>query len=420
MRQLMFPGDPQFWFETLRVFGHAAYGGSDFGEVLATADRITEGDYDGWHDAWLATAERVAAEAARADVGGHPVSARDGYLRASTYYRTAEFFLHEHPDDPRISYAYRRSVECFRAAVPAAEPVEIPYQDTVLHGYFYRSAEPGPRPTVVMHSGFDGSVEEMHFFGALAGLERGYHVLSFDGPGQPSAVHRHKLVFRPDWEHVVRPVLDHLLATEPTVAPDRIALLGVSLGGMLAPRAAAFEPRVAALVALDGVYDAASVVVNAFGLPRAELVRRANAERDEQLDAMLAGAVAANPTLRWAIGHGRYVMGAATPREFVARYLDYHLLDGVAERISCPTLVCSAEDDLFFAGAPATPGAPGAAVADTDAVPGEPERLLAHLTCKKTLLPFTEREGADAHCQAGAQRLAMSRVYDWLDDTLRP
>jgi hypothetical protein len=57
----------RFWFETLRVLGHTAYGGSDIGEVIATVERITSGDYDSWHDAWLATAERVAGEATRSE-----------------------------------------------------------------------------------------------------------------------------------------------------------------------------------------------------------------------------------------------------------------------------------------------------------------------------------------------------------------
>ncbi|WP_028938557.1 alpha/beta hydrolase family protein [Pseudonocardia spinosispora] len=402
MQQLLFPDDAQFWFETLRVFGHSSYGGSDFGEVVATASRITSGDYDSWHDAWLATAERVAAEAAGAATEGHPVSAKDGYLRASTYYRTAEFFLHDNPDDPRIAYAYRRAVDCFRAAVPEAEPVEIPYEGTVLHGYFYRAevAEGERRPVVVMHSGFDGAAEEMHFGGALAAVQRGYHVLSFDGPGQPSAIHLNKLTFRPDWEYVVGPVIDHLLATEPTVDPERIALLGVSLGGMLAPRAAAFEPRIAAVIALDGVYDAARPVVSAFG-DRDELYRRAHAERDDELDELLEQASLANPTLRWAMGHGQFVMGASSKRAFVAAFLDYNLLDEVAEKIQCPTLVCAADDDLFFAG---------------DSVASEPDLLFSHLTCsRKTLLRFTAEEGADAHCQVGAQRLACARIYDWLD-----
>ncbi|WP_028926071.1 alpha/beta hydrolase family protein [Pseudonocardia acaciae] len=407
MRAVLFEDDKQFWFETLRVFGNASYGGADFGEVLATAERITPGDYDGWHDAWLATAERVGGEASRAQAAGHPVSARDGHLRASTYFRTAEFFLHDNPSDPRIAYAYDRSVEHFRAAArlfrPAIEPVTIPYGSiagAALHGYFYRAGDGSePRPTVMMHSGFDGSAEEVHFVGAWAAVERGYHVLSFDGPGQPSAIHRYGLPFRPDWEHAVAPVLDHL-ATRPEVDMTRVALLGQSLGGMLAPRAAAFEPRIAAVIAVDGVYDAAAAVTAMFPLDADELARRARAPRDDELDDMLRTAIETNPTARWAFGHGQYVMGADSPRRFLASYLDYHLRDGVAERIACPTLVCSAADDLFFE--------------------GQPQRLFEHLTCPKTLLEFTAEEGADAHCHVGAQRLALARIYDWLDDVLHP
>jgi dienelactone hydrolase len=396
MKQLMFTEDPQFWFETLRLFGHATYGGSDFGEVLAAASQVTPGDYDSWHDAYRALADRLYAEAADAS----PVTARDLLLRASTYYFSADFFLHGDPADPRIAAAYDRSVECFRRAA-VAEPVEIPYEGTVLQGYFYRAPGAEPKPVVVMHSGFDGSAEELHFFGASAGAERGYHVLTFDGPGQPSAMHRDKLVFRPDWEHVVTPVVDFVLGLD-GVDPARIALLGLSLGGVLAPRAAAFEPRLAAVVAVDGVYDAGSAVTSMLPWDHDEIVRRANAEHDEEFDALLAAGRQASSTLRWACDHGRYVLGAATDREFVAKYLEYTLEGGVAEKIACPTLICEAADDLFFAGETET----------------EPRRLYEHVTAPKTLLSFTAEEGADAHCHVGAQRLAVGRVYDWLDRTL--
>jgi alpha-beta hydrolase superfamily lysophospholipase len=69
----------------------------------------------------------------------------------------------------------------------------------VLHGYLYRSHEPGPRPTIVMHNGFDGTAEELHASGAAAGAERGYTVIAFDGPGQGAARHRDGLLFRADW-----------------------------------------------------------------------------------------------------------------------------------------------------------------------------------------------------------------------------
>ena len=113
MKPVLFADDPSFWYEALRTLGHAAYGGADIGEVLTTCAAITEGDYDSWHDEWLATADRVSGEAEKMLAAGHRISARDGLMRANNYYRAAEFFLHGNPADPRIDHAYQRSRECF-------------------------------------------------------------------------------------------------------------------------------------------------------------------------------------------------------------------------------------------------------------------------------------------------------------------
>jgi Phage integrase, N-terminal SAM-like domain len=104
-----------------------------------------------------------------------------------------------------------------------------------------------------------------------------------------------------------------------------------------------------------------------------------------------------SPVAQWGITHGMYAMGVPTPRAYLAAALAYNLGDGVAERISCPTLVCKAEGDLFFK--------------------GQPEELFAHLTCPKTLLRFSASEGAGDHCQVGAHRLSLGCIYDWLDQT---
>jgi alpha-beta hydrolase superfamily lysophospholipase len=404
MEPVLFADDTSFWFETLRVLGATAYGGADIGEVVVTAQAITAGDYDSWYDQWLATADWVAAEAEKASAAGHRVSARDGLMRASNYYRSADFYLHGNPEDPRIRHAFTRARECFVAAAalfdPPIEPIEIPYEGTVLHGYFYaahRGSSDGPRPTIIMHSGFDGSCEELHFMGAAAGQERGYNVLTFDGPGQPTALHFDGLVFRTDWEHVVTPVLDWVLQ-RPGVDPDRVALLGASMGGLLAPRAAAYEHRLAACIAFDGVYDMGLTVTAAVPFPRAEAEAMLRAESAPEVDAMIDQLMASDPNIRWAATHGQYAMGVDSPRAFFASYLDYTLAGGIAEQITCPTLVCEAATDIFF--------------------DGQPQLLFDHLTCPKTLIAFTEAEGAGAHCQVGAQRLAFARIYDWLDDTL--
>jgi hypothetical protein len=34
------------------------------------------------------------------------------------------------------------------------------------------------------------------------------------------------------------------------------------------------------------------------------------------------------------------------------------------------------------------------------------------------MIHFTSAEGAGAHCEVGASRLAFARMFDWLDETL--
>src|SRR5262249_57179677 len=96
---------------------------------------------------------------------------------------------------------------------PAVEAVEIPFEETSLPGYFHRADESGrPRPTLIATNGYDATVHEAHFAHAVAAVRRGYHCLTFDGPGQGRALIKQGLVMRPDWENVVRPVADDVLA----------------------------------------------------------------------------------------------------------------------------------------------------------------------------------------------------------------
>jgi len=194
----------------------------------------------------------------------------------------------------------------------------------------------------------------------------------------------------------VSPVIDWA-AARPEVDPGRIALFGLSMGGGLAPRAAAFEPRIAALVCIDGIYDIGQAYTERLGLG-ADTERRLTAESDPELDAALAQAMHTNAQVRWACRQGMWSFGVRTPRAYLAASLDYNLRDGIAEKITCPVFAGRGESDQFFL--------------------GQPEELMAHLTAPATLGDFTDAEGAGAHCQAGAQRLLCARMLDWLDETL--
>jgi len=155
-------------------------------------------DLDGWYSAslrrcrhrgvWTELAGTTAelAEAARA--AGRVETARAAYFRASSYHRNAGVVLMGAPLDERLRSANAAQTAAFRrgAALLGVPPevVAIPFEGTTLPGYHFRAAGVGPRPTVILLGGYDGTVEELYFFNGVAALARGYDVLAFDGPGQ--------------------------------------------------------------------------------------------------------------------------------------------------------------------------------------------------------------------------------------------
>lgn len=107
--------DPTFSLQLLRTIGQTYYKGADVGECLSTAYRIQEGNFESWHSQWLKTAQRIHKYADESLSHGHKVSAKDAYLRASNYYRAAEFLLID-PEDQRILETWGQSKECFSKA----------------------------------------------------------------------------------------------------------------------------------------------------------------------------------------------------------------------------------------------------------------------------------------------------------------
>jgi pimeloyl-ACP methyl ester carboxylesterase len=389
--------DESFSFETLRAAGFANYGGADLGEVIVTARAIPEGDEVAWHREWKATAQRVEALAHRSVDGGHSVSAREAFLRASNYYRTADFYRRDDPaNDPEVLELSRRSRATFVSAMRLCdfgfEEISIPYEGTTLPGYLYLVDGSGaPRPTVIYNSGYDSTLEESYFAIAAAALARGYNVLAFDGPGQGSVIREQRLPFRPDWEAVVTPVVDVAL-TRTEIDPAALTLFGYSLGGYLAARAAAFEPRLTSVILDDGVYDFSAAMTNS--LP-AFVTDWIDAGNDASAFPVLSMLMAHNTQVRWAIRNGLWVMGVESIVELPRRFREYTLA-GVADRITAGVLILDAENDQFFKGQPQKAAA-------------------AMVNADVTLVTLTESEGAGEHCHMGAMARAHQTMFDWLD-----
>ena len=387
--------------QLLRVLGSAAYGGADIGECLETARHVQEDDLGSWYDAWCALGSRVQSLARDEEAAGRIETARLAYLRACSYHRTSGVMLLGVPLDPRLVTAHRAQKAAFQAAMRLtslpSEMVDIPFGGAHLHGYFFRPTDTAEaRASVILIGGYDGTCEELYLLTGAAALHRGYNVLAVDGPGQGSALIEHGLTLRVDWENVIARIIDQLI-TRPEVDPERIAVIGLSLGAHLAPRAASAEHRLAACIADCGSYDLYAAALERMPPPLAQGLR------DGKLWARIAirpilRTLAAKPTAGWALRRGMLVHGVATPLAYLDSLREF-TLRGHAERINCPTWVCKAEEDEISASAP---------------------ELVNALRCPKKFVQFTTAEGAGDHCEQGARALYHARSFAWLDDLLQP
>jgi alpha-beta hydrolase superfamily lysophospholipase len=367
-----------------------AYGGAAAGEAFYVASRINEKDLESWVHEWSALAARVEAEGAAALEKVHKVSAREAYLRAYTYYRTATLCLRV--NDPRFRTTWQTMRSCYRQAAqlyePPIEPVEVPYEGSALPAYFVRTEDHGERrPTVIVIGGGETFCEELYFWGGAAAVSRGYNALLVDMPGQGATPfegmhHRH------DAEVPMGAVLDYLEG-RPDVDMGRVAAYGLSLGGYIVLRSVSYEERIKACAVSTPVIDWHQTLVDAMPsvlrrAPRSlfnSVMKLGNLFSKTQL-------IAYEKFFEWQVGAQDY---AEAMEKFRPWKVD-------ASRISSPVLCMlgTGEQETFKK---------------------QTYSCYAALRSPKALRVFTEEEGADAHSQANNQRLAHQVVFDWLDET---
>ncbi len=369
----------------------AYVGAADLGEALATAQRVESGRYDQWFDEWSATSAKAEEAAARAEGAGHGALAAVGYLRASEYRRQSYFFLRHDVRDDRVGSGYRGQRDLFRRAIAHlpwhVEPISVPFEPVDLNGYLFRPepSDPTPRPTVLFPAGFDSTCEELYKYGVHGVLSMGWNAVAWDGPGQGGQLIEHGVAMRPDFEVVVNAVMDWVV-DQPTVNAERVAMVGRSLGGYLAPRGASAEPRLHALVCDPGQYDFTSRFVSMFTPEDWQRVLDADPAMDAQLEGFLD-----DDRGREYYGSRMRAMGATTFGQWL-RLLVSYTLEGRAEFITCPTLVTEGEGDFA----------------------SQSRVLFDALTCPKAFRGFTAAEGAGGHCEGMGQRIWLDEVGAWL------
>ncbi len=358
-------------FQITRLLGEAGQGGGEAHELLRLVNKIRLGNVEDWYQEFSKLAGETEMKADGAIAKGHRATARNHYCRATSYYRAADLFLDI--DDSRKLSNYQKSISCFKRAAPffspSIESVEIKFEGASLPGYFALPHENSrtKHPAVLYVAGVDVLKEILFFLGGFEALSRGLALLVMDGPGQGETLRLKEIPSRHDYERPVAAAVDYL-EQRSEVDPTKIAIVGRSFGGYYGARAAAFEKRIKACVLFGALYDAVDFY---------ETYRRLSERRQRHL---------------------HWLVGAKDEMDARKQFAKFNLA-GVAERITCPTLVIHAKGDTF--------------------VPvSHAYRVFSEISGPKQQRIIESGEPGSVHCQYDNFPEILPFIFDWVADEL--
>jgi pimeloyl-ACP methyl ester carboxylesterase len=372
-------------------FGYARF------EDMEEAGRRIE-NFDDWKRVMVELAERAESEGR--------------LVNAAFYYRAAEFYTFR--DDPDKEPLYDRFAGLFYRVFgdEGIERFEVPYGGAFLPALRLPAAGSGreapnesgeaagkdgtdrgkdaggiKKGTIVMHGGFDSYIEEfyswMRYFS-----NRGYDVVAFEGPGQGAARRKHGFALDHRWEGPAKAILDHCGLGD-------VTWLGVSMGGYLCFRAAAFEPRISRVIASGIAYDYMQFPPKIFQwMMFLFFDHLRNFSNRVTLKKMKKDGMH-----RWTIENLMYISDTGTPMDAfdVARQMNAENLR--SELVEQDVLILTGRNDHF--------------------IPFKMHRMqIEALTNARSVTArvFTKETEAHNHCQNGNFGLALGVMNDWIEE----
>lgn len=239
--------DPNMDLFFLGALGWGPAGRLSAGEAFYVASQIEDGNADSWTRAFEHQGEVLSAQADKWLERGNHRAAGEARLKAFACYRSSWQFV---APGKRFAALFHSSQSLFDQALAElalqATRFTVTYGKGELPGHFFRAKDPSA-PTVMIIGGADTCHEDRFLSQGRYYLDRGYSVALADLPGQ-GLVQDQGLFWEPETERPIAAVIDALVG-QFGVEPTKLALLGMSLGGYFACRAAAREPRLAAVIA---------------------------------------------------------------------------------------------------------------------------------------------------------------------------
>lgn len=390
-----------FHFQLLNSLAGAINSGADIGPVLGAAKDIEAGNFTSFSKAFHGLAITTKAAALDLENAYDIINVRDTWFAAATYFRNADFYLHGNWSNPLINSLWDEQIDAFDRAITAltipGRRLRIAADNFTVEAIWYgASSEVALRPTLILGNGYDGSQEDLYHTIVVPALARGWNCITYEGPGQPLVRRRQNLGFIPDWERVVTPVVDYLFASQSAVVdPSRLVLFGYSFGGYLAARAAAFEPRLSAVMLDGGIFDLYEAFSSQLPPQGLEVFESGNKSAFDALAASLAESPDSPTELVWGIEQGLWSFNTKSAYDWLQMTKSYNLTD-VIGKIKVPVWTADAEFESFFV--------------------GQSAKVKEALGTQATYHEF--KGVAGYHCQLGAFQELNRVMFSWLRKTL--
>jgi pimeloyl-ACP methyl ester carboxylesterase len=386
--------DPEMDFQLIRQLGACAYGASSIGECLHIANTIKTNNPAEWVKAFENLAEWQKKDGMERLVKNHLISGREQLFKAANSFRAAEYY------SPITSAQHRKlglnSADCFSLAISSMdihfEHHLIPYQNINLPAYFISPANDGiKRDTILIVSGFDGTLEEEFLLRGQAAIERGYNVIHFAGPGQMDVFRQYpETYFEPNFDEVVKRVINYFQSRH-EINMHTLTLMGISFGGYFSTRAACHDSRIKILIANSPILDLHAYMCSFVNMDPCKM---ADSDDFSIKDIPSIPDDVMPPQLKSQAEQLIHRFGQSSFKATFNYLKEFSVGEAIKNiDIPCLALLGSSEG-------------------------GEPRRQFEGF-CKITHAEpheFSDFEGAGSHCQVGNVSFANAVIYDWLDN----
>lgn len=341
-----------------------------YDDVKAAGEKIRR--FDDWKPVMLEMAGRKLATGKN--------------IEAAFFCRAAEFYTLYGQDDKEL--LYDKFTELFYSDMPLEGVFveNVPYNESFLHVLRMPEKTGIKKGTVFIHFGFDSFIEE--FYSILWYFTiNGYDVIAFDGPGQGKTIKKFNVPFDFEWEKPVKTILDYYNISE-------AALLGMSLGGWLCLRAAAYEPRIKWVISTGGAYDYYKIPP-AIARWMMDFFKKHMREGSNKvaLKGIKKGGLEA-----WRNSNIMYITKIDVPMDAFEYAWQMNSGNLHSDKINQDVMVITGRDDHFIPFKLHVP-------------------LINALKNAKSVtdIVFTKKDHASNHCSIGNIKLSLDTMIEWLD-----